>query len=132
MIQTMQQKRAAFALKRVKDDLEKVDKKEYKSHAAQLPFMIHANGLGQAAAFYLSKSKDNKEGKENVHKRLYVLLSDWLTDKDKEFLDKLNFFPQKDLLEGITQTDMHTYLAAQAEAMKLMEWVKSFAAAYAE
>jgi CRISPR-associated protein Cmr5 len=119
MMQTMQQKRAAFALKRVKDDLEKVDKKEYKSHAAQLPFMIHANGLGQAAAFYYSKG-------QGVHRRLYNLLSNWLTNEET------GVFAPGDLLECITQANMDTYLAAQAEAMKLMEWVKSFAAAYAE
>ena len=118
-MQTMQQKRAAFALKGVKEDLEHVDKKEYKSHAAELPFMIHASGLGQAAAFYYSKG-------EGVHRRLYTLLSSWLTNKET------GLFASGDLLACITQNDMDTYLAAQAEAMKFMEWVKNFAAAYAE
>ena len=121
MTQTMQQKRAAFALNRIREDLKEVDKQKYKSHAAALPFMIHANGLGQAAAFYYSKGE-----KEREHRRLYRLLSDWLTN------DQTGLFKTGDLLECITQTDMHTYLAAQAEAMKFMEWVKSFAAAYAE
>ncbi|EDN66114.1 hypothetical protein BGP_3164 [Beggiatoa sp. PS] len=33
-------------------------------------------------------------------------------------------------MEGITQSDMHTYLAAQAEAMVFMNWVKLFANAF--
>lgn len=119
MMQTMQQRRAAFALAKVKEDLEKVDKSEYKSQASALPFMIHANGLGQAAAFYFSKG-------EGVHRRLYSLLSEWLTKSEHT-----GIFEQNDLLTGITQAEMETYLLAQAEAMKLMEWVKKFAAAYA-
>jgi CRISPR-associated protein Cmr5 len=118
-MQTMQQQRAAFALERVKADLnETQNKSEYKSQASALPFMIHANGLGQTAAFYYSKGK-------GAHRQLYKLLSDWLTKESGVFNH------QTDLLKAITETEMETYLLAQAEAMKLMEWVKKFATAYA-
>jgi len=75
-MQTLQQQRAKFALNRVKEAANQLDtknKKEYKSYASALPFMIHANGLGQAAAFYRSK------GEKDTHFLLYKLLSDWLT-----------------------------------------------------
>jgi len=119
-MQTMQQQRAKFALDRVKAaaNAPKTNQKEYKSYASALPFMIHANGLGQAAAFYRSKKKDD------THQLLYKLLSDWLTGENQPF-QKHN-----DLLDGITQEPMSVYLAAQAEAMVFMDWVKKFANAF--
>jgi len=117
-MQTIQQKRACYALKRVKKIVEKDQqfKKEYKSYAAALPAMIHTNGLGQAAAFYRSKG--------NAHLELYQLLSDWLCGENQPFAGRQN------LLEGITASNMQTYRLAQAEAQALLEWVKRFAKAY--
>ncbi|MEK8017095.1 MAG: type III-B CRISPR module-associated protein Cmr5 [Candidatus Parabeggiatoa sp.] len=127
-MQTMQQQRAKFALVRVKAaaNAPKTNQKEYKSYASALPFMIHANGLGQAAAFYRSKKKEEAkaDGKEDTHFLLYKLLSDWLTGENQPF-QKHN-----DLLDGITQEPMSVYLAAQAEAMVFMDWVKKFANAF--
>lgn len=133
-MQTMQQQRARFALDAINDfcrDLKakeqrenkKYDKqkKEYKSNASSLPFMIKNNGLGQAAAFYLSKEK--------THKELYNLLSDWLVKETKVFGNNVK---DDDLLNGITNADMQTYLAAQAEAMIFLQWVKQFANAFME
>jgi CRISPR-associated protein Cmr5 len=130
-MQTMQQQRAKFALTRVKEAANHLDtksKKEYKSYASALPFMIHANGLGQAAAFYRSK------GETDTHFRLYRLLSDWLTGNEVN-IDGFNretqpFHRHNDLLEGITQEKMPVYMTAQAEAMVFMNWVKRFADAF--
>jgi len=119
-MQTMQQQRAKFALNKVKAAAadSKTNHKEYKSYASQLPFMIHTNGLGQAAAFYRSK------GEQDTHFLLYDVLSNWLTEKPQPF------HRHDDLLTGITQSDMHIYMAAQAEAMVFMDWVKKFADAF--
>jgi CRISPR-associated protein Cmr5 len=132
-MQTMQQKRAAFALKHVEQAKNAgVNQKEYKSYAAALPAMIHMNGLGQAVAFYLSKVERDNRGNiiaNDLHYLLYKLLSDWLCQEGQPYAgykDKKD----KDLLSGITQEDMHKYLLAQAEAMALMDWVKKFAEAY--
>jgi len=117
-MQTIQQQRAAFALKcvqRVAND-SNVNHSEYKSYASSLPAMIHINGLGQAAAFYKSKG--------GTHELLYQLLSDWLTKPNQPFVGK------SDLILGITEGDMHDYRLAQAEAQALMDWVKKFAKAY--
>ena len=114
----MQQERASFALKEVKKAKEqKIDAKEYISYASSLPAMIHTNGLGQAAAFFKSKTKSK------AHAALYSLLSDWLKKEDQPFHGQ-------ELLDGITQADMKTYRLAQAEAQALMDWVKKFAKAY--
>ncbi|MDM8561247.1 type III-B CRISPR module-associated protein Cmr5 [Candidatus Parabeggiatoa sp. HSG14] len=125
-MQTMQQQRAAFALEGVekaREELDEKQRKEYKSHVSALPFMIHANGLGQAAAFYKSKCADSKGKKKLDYLLLYQLLSDWLSQDDQPFAGM-------DLLEGITKEDMHAYITAQAEAMVFMSWVKKFATAF--
>jgi len=115
-MQLMQQERAQFALEGVQQALkDKVNAKEYISYASSLPAMIHTNGLGQAAAFFKSKGA--------THEKLYELLSDWLKQDNQPFAGK-------DLLEGITTSDMKTYRLAQAEAQALMDWVKKFAKAY--
>jgi len=125
-MQTLQQQRAAFAMKKVKAALDeaKVDpkragfsEKEFKSQAESFPAMIRMNGLGQAAAFYLSKG--------GAHSKLYILLSDWLKEPRQPYAGQ-------DLLAGIVENDLHAYRLAQAEALLLLDWVKKFAKAFAE
>lgn len=125
-MQTMQQQRAAFALERVREAAEDKDMASYfPSYASGLPAMIHMNGLGQAAAFYCSKSGDEKSSPDKrAYRKLYGLLSEWLCRSDQPFAG------HNDLLEGITRNDMEAYLLAQAEAQALMDWVKKFASAY--
>ena len=118
-MQTLQQKRAKYALDRVNKAINSsVNQKEYKSYAARLPAMIHTNGLGQAVAFFRSK------GKKDTHFELYQLLSDWLTQKDQPYAN------YNDLLEGIVNDNMQQYRLAQMEAQALMSWVKKFAKAF--
>ena len=125
-MQTMQQKRMKYALDEVESaaNAKKVVKyqKEYKSSASGFPAMIQMNGLGQAAAFYRSPDR----GQEGTHKRLYDLLSGWLTQSGQPYEGC------GDLLKGIIKCNMSTYLLAQAEALELLNWVKKFAKAYME
>jgi CRISPR-associated protein Cmr5 len=76
------------------------------------------SGLGQAAAFYKSKSKP--------HIGLYQSLSDWLCAPGKPLAQG-----QGDLLQRLVQADQRDYRAAQVEALALLQWVKKFAKAYA-
>ena len=117
-MQTMQQKRAKYALEQVQNaaNNHRINHKEYKSYASSLPAMIHMNGLGQAAAFFKSKG--------GTHEQLYALLSGWLCQADQPYAGCAN------LLAGITSEDMHKYRLAQAEAQMLMDWVKKFAKAF--
>lgn len=122
---TLQQQRAAFALHHVQQlaTRTRADTKRQKqlnSYAAKMPFMVHANGLGQTAAFYRAK------GEKDAHHDLYRLLGAWLARKDQPFAGK------PELLTGITTSDLPTYVAAQAEAMLFLGWVKQFAAAFME
>ena len=120
---TLQQQRARFALQRIRElqrqwqnDLD--SQKEFNSHASAMPFMIRANGLGQAAAFY------RRKGPEHVYYRHYRLLGDWLAQPGRPFAGTT------DLLEAITGTDLETYLAAQVEALQFLDWVKKLSSAF--
>ncbi len=120
---TPEQERAAFALKGIKKlaeewrtDLKK--QKEFNSYASSMPFMIHANGLGQTAAFY------RRKGTEHTYYKLYELLGDWLNQSGRPFANK------GDLLDAITQSDQDAYLAAQIEALLFLDWVKKLASAF--
>ena len=120
---TLQQQRAHFALVQIqkladewKGDTKK--QKEFNSYASAMPFMVHANGLGQTAAFY--RRKDT----EHTYYRLYKLLGGWLSQPGQPFNGK------PDLLEGVTQSDLDHYLAAQAEALLFLDWVKKLSSAF--
>jgi CRISPR-associated protein Cmr5 len=117
-MQTLQQQRAAHALAGVKGLISLGEGKKLKARASELPFMIHANGLGQAAAFFCSKK--DKDG----YDKIYTLLQNWMTRADGPLAST------DGMMEAITRADLHTYRVAQAEAMKYMDWVKKFASAY--
>lgn len=118
-MQTLQQLRAKHALAKVKElAMLSGEGDKLKSRAAELPFMIHANGLGQAAAFF--RSKKEKDG----YDKLYIVINSWLTQPGRPYAGK------SDLMQAIVESDMATYRVAQAEAMHYMDWVKKFAKAY--
>jgi CRISPR-associated protein Cmr5 len=137
MDQTVQQKRAKYALDKVNrlsklfpKDPEKQKKfeKEFNSYASGLPAMIHMNGLGQAMAFCKAKGKDkendNNKDKHEPYQELYQIVSEWLCKEKQPYHDC------NDMLAGITQKNRHSYQLAQVEALALMSWVKKFAKAF--
>ena len=119
--QTIEQRRAAFALNEINATLEDAAtsqsfRKEFRSYASALPAIIHMNGLGQAAAFCCAKG--------GTYGELYNILSRWMISEGQPLAG------QKNLLTGITVSDMYHYRVAQAEALALLEWVKKFALAF--
>lgn len=119
-MQTLQQLRAKHALQKVKDLIPLNEGDKLKARASELPFMIHANGLGQALAFFKSKKE------EHCYGHLYDILKSWLTENKKG----RPFAGKEDLMAAVTQADFQTYRIAQAEAIQYMDWVKKFASAY--
>ncbi len=117
-MQTIQQMRAQDALGQVQALVPLNDGAKLKARASELPFMIHANGLGSTAAFF--RSKKDKDGYDH----LYRLLSKWLCSEGRPFAG------HQDLMSAITQSDMTKYRLAQAEAMVYLDWVKKFTQAY--
>lgn len=127
-VRTMDQHRAEFALKKIKAIAEKKEpafEAEVRRYIPGLPALIHMNGLGQAMAFYRSKSKGDDK-KETAYLAIYDILGEWLCDGEH----KGRVFDQdKDLLSALTKSDMAHYMAAQNEAQALLEWLKKFAVA---
>lgn len=117
-MQTLQQQRAKHALAQVKSWIPLNEGSKLKARCSELPFMIHANGLGQAAAFF--KSKGNKDGYDYV----FLALQSWLSQKGRPLAG------QSDLMQAIVEADLHGYRLAQAEAVQYMDWIKKFASAY--
>lgn len=123
-IQTKQQKRAAFALSRIKDL--KNDGKDFHDLAnfiVGMPNMILSNGLGQTLAFLLTK-KDKQ-------KKTFFVIKDWLESADNSFFSAKT----KDEMEFLTQfttVSQSKYLAMQDETLRLMEWLKRYARAFDE
>ncbi|MEY4909725.1 MAG: hypothetical protein RL260_3443, partial [Pseudomonadota bacterium] len=109
---------AKHALGKVQSWVALNDGAKLKARTSELPFMVHANGLGQAAAFF--KSKKNKDGYDVV----LLALQSWLAEPNRPFAGKT------DLMRAIVEADLSTYRLAQAEAMAYMDWVKKFASAY--
>jgi len=117
-MQTLQQERAKHALGQVKSWILLNEGSKLKARASELPFMVHANGLGQAAAFFKSK-KDN-----DGYGVVFGALQSWLSQPNRPLAG------QGDLMQAIVNADLHTYRMAQAEAIQYMDWVKKFASAY--
>jgi CRISPR-associated protein Cmr5 len=115
MSQLIEQQRAHFALKAIE---KKRTTANLKSRANALPAMVQRNGLGQTLAFV--KTKVDKDPGWQV---MYQIVSDWLTRETKLLTG------HKDALTALTQTNMHTYRLAQAEAQALLLWVRKFARA---
>ncbi|TYO92771.1 type III-B CRISPR module-associated protein Cmr5 [Desulfallas thermosapovorans] len=125
MNRTLEQKRAAHALGKVRDieKLNEDEQKKYSSYVKSLPAAILANGLGQAAAGLVARAKGNDD---DIHRVIYNHLEEWLCRENK----KSPYQGEKGLIDAITARDRNAYLLAQVEALSWMEWLKKFATAY--
>lgn len=131
-MQTIAQRRAAHALKRVLA-LQQAGKQtygNYVSYVEALPAAILMNGLGQACATLLAKA----EGKlDKPHGRLYADLQDWLCGEDPVAPYRNSQTKGDDrLMQAICNSNQKKYLHAQAEALAHLVWLKKFARAYLE
>ena len=122
-LRSMDQERAEFALKKIQAILGGADqshKAEVRRYLNNLPALIRMNGLGQALAFFRMK------GEGTAHDTIYRMVSTWLCDASSK---GRIFSEDADVLTSITQSDMAHYMAAQNEALALLQWLKKFAVA---
>lgn len=122
-MQTIQQKRAAFALKQIEAiNGGKIDK-ELSQFIVGVPTMILTNGIGQTLAFLLAKKKD-KMGK------VFGMIKEWLEQQMP------GQFPKRSdeiaFLKQFNQLSQSDYLEAQHECLRLFEWLKRYARAFCE
>lgn len=114
---TYEQKRAAHALKEIKN-LKGKESEHFTSYVSALPASIVMNGLGQAMAFERSNKNDNG------HRDLYKIIERWLCGESGVFNQ------ESDLMDAITKNGQNDYLRAQAEALAYLDWLKKFSRAY--
>ena len=121
---TLEQKRAAFALKKVDEVKNGKDKAKFKTQLVKLPARLHNNGLGQTVAFYLSAGKGKPE----------VTICSWI----EEWLHDQSIYSGGRLIESITGLRMppdeaeSRYREASGEVRALAVWLKRFAEAFIE
>ena len=125
MMRTLGQKRAAYALQEVLHN-NCNNQKEYKAFCAGAPAVILQNGFGQALAFWYSKGKGNQTDKHQV---LLDIIMKWLCrqngDVKNEFIRPCQ--TTKEMITALSGMSQQEYLAAQAETLALLEWVKRYA-----
>lgn len=122
-LRSMDQERAEFALKEIQAILGGTDqshKVEVRRYLNNLPALIRMSGLGQALAFFRMK------GEGTAHDAIYRMVGTWLCDASSK---GRIFSESTDALSAITQSDMAHYMAAQNEALALLQWLKKFAVA---
>lgn len=132
MAQTIEQRRAAFALENVESVKTSAKKAKYKSQLVKLPARLHNNGLGQTVAFYLAEGGDKPEVV------ICGWLEAWLRDEDKGFVYRkpangklIDWITGKvNTFDGAEGDPEHLYRLASIEARALAGWMKRFAEAY--
>jgi CRISPR type III-B/RAMP module-associated protein Cmr5 len=121
---TLEQDRAAFALKKVDEVKNGKEKAKFKTQLLKLPARLHNNGLGQTVAFYLSAGQGKPE----------FTICDWL----QEWLRQQGVYKSGTLIAGITGQSTKPdeaeplYREASVEVRALAVWLKRFAEAFIE
>lgn len=117
--QTLQQERAASALKQVeaidKSSFSDKQKKEYGSLARGFPAMIQIDGLGHALAFLIAKTESKGD---NHHRQLYSHLGQWLGPRFGA--------GSTDILKWLTSQDSAVYRQVATEAVAYLMWIRRF------
>lgn len=133
--QTKEQQRAKWAWDDISEVNEKADdiKKKYRSLVLKSPVLILTNGLGQAAAFFASKSQP-KEGKklsaDNVAQSLLLKhLWSWLEKAKICGAFQTEIQESHRLPFWITQTTTGQYRLATTETLSYLQWLRRFAEA---
>lgn len=97
--------------------------REYASYVKGLPATVLMCGLGQAVATLQARSRGNRE---DAHWLLHDHLKGWLCRSDSA----APYGGSSDLMDAITQGDRDSYISAQEETLRWLEWLKKFAVAY--
>jgi CRISPR-associated protein Cmr5 len=113
-------KRAAFALKKVKaakQNLNAEDQKKYKAYAKQYPSMVLVNGLAATVAFAMEKKGPWAALNENI----------------AEWLKEINIITGSITLEEfLCNLESVNYRIVTNEVLALFEWLRRFASGMIE
>ena len=108
MRKTIEQERADFCIKKVKEvkesgNKEKIEK--FETNAKRLPSLVVSNGLIPTFAFY----------KKGERKPVYDTINEWL--KEKKLI-------KNDALEELANSDFQTLRLATIEVLAIANWLK--------
>lgn len=127
--QTLEQKRARDALRRIKE-LES-EPGNYVNYVKALPATILTNGLGQALATECAAT-DKGHHKLADHLACWLLSEEAHTRYGRAVEGEGEKGSARTLLHRIVEGDQSAYLWAQAEAIAYLAWLKRFADAFLE
>lgn len=116
-IETMQQKRAKFALEALKN--EEISK-DLANFIVGTPTMLLSNGLGQTMAFLMAKM-DKKE-----RKFVFDVIKEYLC---KNYEDYFTSQDDKEFMMQFHNIDFYKQIEMQNEILKMLEWLKRYARA---
>ena len=116
-IETMQQKRAKFALEALKN--EEISK-DLANFIVGTPTMLLSNGLGQTMAFLMAKM-DKKE-----RKFVFDVIKEYLC---KNYEDYFTSQDDKEFMMQFHNIDFYKQIEMQNEILKMPEWLKRYARA---
>lgn len=128
MATTKEQKRSAFALRKIEEVYGTTISKDDANFIVGTPTMILTNGLAQTMAFLLSK-KDPKKNEDVKEVKVFKILQEWLMGEVRGLEQGKD--PRK-FLELFAKLDQEKYLTVQEEALALLQWLKRYARAFQE
>lgn len=110
---TWQQRRGDFVLgvvdRFLQDNNDAATRQKLRQLASRLPMMVRTNSLGQAAAWL--------HGQDDAGRQLLSWITAWFTQHGP-------YRGTTDLVKSCMTQSQQDYFEAQAEAMKLLGWVK--------
>ncbi len=114
-VQTLDQKRAAYAWQRQRD----YTNKDYVTLIKGAPALVMTNGLMQALAYYQNKNEDGK--------KLVGAVGEWLTQgglsRSAEF---------SGLMQCLHKASAEQYMLATREVLEILKWMKQIGSAVVE
>jgi len=119
MQRTLAQQRSEYVLEQLR--AVRGNHTEFEKLTMGLPSMILQNGLGHSLAFLLAKAGNDANDK---HMAAFRIIAGWLL-KQKVVTDAT----PAEVMRALSTMDQGRYLTGQAEALKLLEWVKRYAKA---
>lgn len=131
--QTLQQKRAAFALEKISEIANNAGgkiSKDLSNFIVGMPTMILTNGIGQTFAYLLSKVKDKHEAERDKHAITFKIMMQWILKKKPDIFGTIDINNIKfEFLKKFNSLTQQQYLEIQHEELRLLEWLKRYARA---
>ncbi|RSK26558.1 type III-B CRISPR module-associated protein Cmr5 [Bacillus sp. HMF5848] len=117
-IEKIENGRAAFAFREVKEYIEKNGQSsKFRSYIKKMPAMIQVNGLGQTLAFYYSNHSKEKE-----YGDIYNIIGKWCSIQLSGLINS-----EDEFVEQVINLNSKSYKVVTVETLSLLNWMRRFA-----